>query len=178
MLTYIQLLSPVFHNLVEYPAGTILAISENLNEHDAERLIQLGAAQYYDQIAITENQRVLKNTDDSNGITPVTEMTKSQCQTELTAAGVVFKKTDNLATLQQLVNEHRESLKKHGANGNDDDDDDDDNDDDDDGIDISSLSREQLELELTARTIPFNSEQSDDELRQLLINYESDDDNE
>ena len=170
MLTYIQLLSPVFHNLVEYPAGTILAISENLNEHDAERLIQLGAAQYYDQIAITENQRVLKNTDDSNGITPVTEMTKSQCQTELTAAGVVFKKTDNLATLQQLVNEHRESLKKHGANGNDDD--------DDDGIDISSLSREQLELELTARTIPFNSEQSDDELRQLLINYESDDDNE
>lgn len=172
MSTYIQLLSPVFHNLVEYPAGTILAISENLNEHDAERLIQLGAAQYYDQIAITENQRVLKNTDDSNGITPVTEMTKSQCQTELTAAGVVFKKTDNLATLQQLVNEHRESLKKHGAN------DDDDDYDDDDGIDISSLSREQLELELTARTIPFNSEQSDDELRQLLINYESDDDNE
>lgn len=170
MSTYIQLLSPVFHNLVEYPAGTILAISENLNEHDAERLIQLGAAQYYDQIAITENQRVLKNTDDSNGITPVTEMTKSQCQTELTAEGVVFKKTDNLATLQQLVNEHRESLKKHGANGNDDD--------DDDGIDISSLSREQLELELTARTIPFNSEQSDDELRQLLINYESDDYNE
>lgn len=172
MSTYIQLLSPVFHNLVDYPAGTILAISENINEHDAERLIQLGAAQYYDQIAITENQRVLKNTDDSNGITPVTEMTKSQCQTELTAAGVVFKKTDNLATLQQLVNEHRESLKKHGANGNDD------NDDDDDGIDISSLSREQLELELTARTIPFNSEQSDDELRQLLINYESDDYNE
>jgi len=174
MSTYIQLLSPVFHNLVEYPAGTILAISENLNEHDAERLIQLGAAQYYDQIAITENQRVLKNTDDSNGITPVTEMTKSQCQTELTAAGVVFKKTDNLATLQQLVNEHRESLKKHGVN----DDNDDYDDDDDDGIDISSLSREQLELELTARTIPFNSEQSDDELRQLLINYESDDDNE
>ena len=168
MSTYIQLLSPVFHNLVEYPAGTILAISDNLDEHDAERLIQLGAAQYYDQIAITENQRVLKNTDDSNGITPVTEMTKSQCQTELTAAGVVFKKTDNLATLQQLVNEHRESLKKHGANGNDDN--------DDDGIDILSLSREQLELELTARAIPFNSEQSDDELRQLLINYESDDD--
>jgi len=87
-------------------------------------------------------------------------MTKAQCQTELTAAGIEFKKNANLAELQKLVNDHRESLKQPGAKRNDDDE-----------YDINLLTREQLESELTARAITFSSEQSDDELRQLLRDY-------
>lgn len=157
---YIILLSPVFHDQVEYQVGTVLTISETITEHDAERLIQLGAAQYYTSIVIPENT-LPNDSNNSNNIPPVTGLTKSQCQAELTAAGVEFKKTANLAELQKLVNDYRESLKQSGANGNDDDE-----------IDITLLSREQLESELTARAIEFRSEQSDDELRQLLIDDE------
>lgn len=157
---YIILLSPVFHDQVEYQVGTVLTISETITEHDAERLIQLGAAQYYTSIVIPENT-LPNDSNNSNNIPPVTGLTKSQCQAELTAAGVEFKKTANLAALQKLVNDYRESLKQSGANGNDDDE-----------IDITLLSREQLESELTARAIEFRSEQSDDELRQLLIDDE------
>lgn len=160
---YIILLSPVFHDQVEYQVGTVLTISETITEHDAERLIQLGAAQYYTSIVIPENTfpNDSNNSNNSNNIPPVTGLTKSQCQAELTAAGVEFKKNANLAELQKLVNDYRESLKQSGANGNDDDE-----------IDITLLSREQLESELTARAIEFRSEQSDDELRQLLIDDE------
>ena len=45
-------------------------------------------------------------------------------------------------------------------------------------LDINSLTREQLELELTARAIEFNAAQTDDELRQLLIDDESNGDGE
>lgn len=160
---YIILLSPVFHDQVEYQVGTVLTISETITEHDAERLIQLGAAQYYTSIVIPENT-FPNDSNNSNNIPPVTGLTKSQCQAELTAAGIEFKKNANLAELQKLVNDYRESLKQSGANGNDDDDDDE--------IDIALLSRDQLESELTARAIEFRSEQSDDELRQLLIDDE------
>lgn len=159
---YIILLSPVFHDQVEYQVGTVLTISETITEHDAERLIQLGAAQYYTSIVIPENT-FPNDSNNSNNIPPVTGMTKSQCQTELTAAGIEFKKTANLAELQKLVNVYRESLQKTGANGGDDDDGDGEN------LDINGLTRDQLESELTARAIEFSSEQSDDELRQLLI---------
>ena len=155
---YIILLSPVFHDQVEYQVGTVLTISETITEHDAERLIQLGAAQYYTSIVIPENT-FSNDSNNSNNIPPVTGMTKSQCQTELTAAGIEFKKTANLAELQKLVNVYRESLQKTGANG----------DDDGENLDINGLTRDQLESELTARAIEFSSEQSDDELRQLLI---------
>ena len=158
---YIILLSPVFHDQVEYQVGTVLTISETITEHDAERLIQLGAAQYYTPIVIPETRFIPKNTDNLNNIPPVTGMTKSQCQTELTAAGIEFKKTANLAELQKLVNVYRESLQKTGANGG--------GDDDGENLDINGLTRDQLESELTARAIEFSSEQSDDELRQLLI---------
>ena len=161
---YIKLLGPVFHDGIEYQPDTVLTISETITESEAERLVKLGAAQYYTPIVIPETFFIPKNTDDSNNIPPVTGLTKSQCQAELTAAGIEFKKNANLAELQKLVNDYRESLKQSGANGNDDDDDDE--------IDITLLSREQLESELTARAIEFRSEQSDDELRQLLIDDE------
>lgn len=166
---YIKLLGPVFHDGIEYKADTVLTISETITESEAERLIRLGAAEIYTPIVIPETGFIPKNPDDSDKIPPVTGMTKAQCQNELTAAGIEFKKNANLAELQKLVNDHRESLKQPGANGNDDDD-------DDEKLDINSLTREQLELELTARAIEFSSEQSDDELRQLLIDDESNDD--
>ena len=160
---YIKLLGPVFHDGIEYQSDTVLTISETITESEAERLVKLGAAQYYTPIVIPETRFIPKNTDNLNNIPPVTGMTKSQCQTELTAAGIEFKKTANLAELQKLVNVYRESLQKTGANGGDDDDGDGEN------LDINGLTRDQLESELTARAIEFSSEQSDDELRQLLI---------
>lgn len=168
---YIKLLGPVFHDGIEYKSDTVLTISETITEDEAERLIRLGAAEIYTPIVIPETCFTPKKTNDSD-IPPVTGMTKAQCQAELTAAGIEFKKNANLAELQKLVNDHRESLKQVGDNGNDNDGDDDD-DDDDEKLDINSLTREQLELELTARAIEFSSEQSDDELRQLLIDDES-----
>lgn len=167
---YIQLIGPVFHDGIEYKSETVLTISETITESDAERLVQLGAAQYYTPIVIPETGFIPKNSDDSDNTQPVTGLTKSQCQTELTAAGIEFKKNANLTELQKLVNDYRESLKQTGANGNDDNDDGE--------FDINSLTREQLELELTARAIEFNAEQTDDELRQLLIDDESDGDEE
>ena len=165
---YIQLIGPVFHDGIEYKSETVLTISETITESDAERLVKLGAAQYYTPIVIPETGFIPKNSDDSDNTQPVTSLTKSQCQTELTAAGIEFKKNANLTELQKLVNDYRESLKQTGANGHDD------NDDGDGEFDINSLTREQLELELTARAIEFNAEQTDDELRQLLIDDESD----
>ena len=169
---YIQLIGPVFHDGIEYKSETVLTISETITESDAERLVKLGAAQYYTPIVIPETGFIPKNSDDSDNTQPVTDLTKSQCQTELTAAGIEFKKNSNLTELQKLVNDYRESLKQTGANGHDD------NDDGDGELDINSLTREQLELELTARAIEFNAEQTDDELRQLLIDDESNDDGE
>lgn len=166
---YIKLLGPVFHDGIEYKSDTVLTISETITESEAERLIRLGAAEIYTPIVIPETSFIPKNPDDSDKILPVTGMTKSQCQNELTEAGIEFKKNANLAELQKLVNDHRESLKQPGN-------DDDDDDDDDEKLDINSLTREQIELELTARAIEFSSEQSDDELRQLLIDDESNDD--
>lgn len=163
---YIKLLGPVFHDGIEYKADMVLTISETITESEAERLIRLGAAESYTPIFIPEKGFLPKKPDDSDKITPVTGMTKAQCQTELAAAGIGFKKNANLAELQKLVNDHRESLKQPGN----------DDDDDDEKLDINSLTREQLELELTARAIEFSSEQSDDELRQLLIDDESNDD--
>lgn len=167
---YIKLLGSVFHDGIEYKADTVLTISETITESEADRLIRLGAAEIYTPIVIPETGFIPKNPDDSDKISPVTGMTKSQCQAELTAAGIEFKKNANLAELQKLVNDHRESFKQPDDNGNDGDDDDDEK------LNINSLTREQLELELTARAIEFSSEQSDDELRQLLVDDESDDD--
>lgn len=158
---YIKLLGPVFHDGIEYKSDKVLTISETITESEAERLIRLGAAEIYTPIVIPETGFIPKNPDDSDKIPPVTGMTKAQCQAELTAAGIEFKKNANLAELQKLVNDHRESLKQPGANGNDDDDE----------YDINLLTREQLESELTARAITFSSEQPDDELRQLLRDY-------
>lgn len=157
---YIKLLGPVFHDGIEYKSDKVLTISETITESEAERLIRLGAAEIYTPIVIPETCFTPKKTNDSD-IPPVTGMTKAQCQAELTAAGIEFKKNANLAELQKLVNDHRESLKQPGAKGNDDDDE----------YDINLLTREQLESELTARAITFSSEQSDDELRQLLRDY-------
>jgi len=157
---YIKLLGSVFHDGIEYKADTVLTISETITESEAERLIRLGAAEIYTPIVIPETCFTPKKTNDSD-IPPVTGMTKAQCQNELTAAGIEFKKTANLAELQKLVNDHRESLKQSGAKRNDDDDE----------YDINLLTREQLESELTARAITFSSEQPDDELRQLLRDY-------
>lgn len=167
---YIKLIGPVFHDGIEYQSETVLTVSETITESDAERLVQLGAAQYYTPIVIPETGFIPKNSDDSDNTQPVTGLTKSQCQTELTAAGIEFKKNANLTELQKLVNDYRESLKQTGANGHDDNDDGE--------FDINSLTREQLELELTARAIEFNAEQTDDELRQLLIDDESNGDGE
>ena len=169
---YIQLIGPVFHDGIEYKSETVLTISETITESEAERLIKLGAAQYYTPIVIPETGFIPKNSDNSDNTRPVTSLTKSQCQTELTAAGIEFKNNSNLTELQKLVNDYRESLKQTGANGHDD------NDNDDGEFDIDSLTREQLELELTARAIEFNAEQTDDELRQLLIDDESNGDGE
>ena len=157
---YIKLLGSVFHDGIEYKADTVLTISETITESEAERLIRLGAAESYTPIVIPETGFIPKKKDDSD-IPPVTGMTKAQCQAELTAAGIEFKKNANLAELQKLVNDHRESLKQPGAKRND----------DDDKYDINLLTREQLESELTARAITFSSEQPDDELRQLLRDY-------
>lgn len=157
---YIKLLGSVFHDGIEYKADTVLTISETITESEAERLIRLGAAEIYTPIVIPETCFTPKKIDDSDKVPPVSGMTKAQCQTELTAAGIEFKKNANLAELQKLVNDHRESLKQPGAKRNDDDE-----------YDINLLTREQLESELTARAITFSSEQSDDELRQLLSDY-------
>ena len=165
---YIQLIGPVFHDGIEYKSETVLTISETITESDAERLVKLGAAQYYTPIVIPETGFIPKNSDNSDNTRPVTSLTKSQCQTELTAAGIEFKKNANLTELQKLVNDYRGLLKQTGDNGHD----------GDGKLDINSLTREQLELELTARAIEFNAEQTDDELRQLLIDDESNGDGE
>ena len=161
---YIQLIGPVFHDGIEYKSETVLTISETITKSDAERLVKLGAAQYYTPIVIPETGFIPKNSDNSDNTQPVTSLTKSQCQTELTAAGIEFKKNANLTELQKLVNDYRESLKQTGDNGHDGDGE----------LDINSLTREQLELELTARAIEFNAEQTDAELRQLLIDNDDD----
>lgn len=199
---YIKLVGPVFHNNDEYPADTVLAIPEYITEQEAERLIRLGAAETCVPFVTENSNNNPTNQNNSNNILLVAEMTKKQCQTELTAAGIVFDKKSNLAELQKLVLKLREAIENNspadiGAlprgeleseltaraiefTAEQSDDElrqlliDDESDDDD--LDINSLSREQLELELTARAIEFTAEQTDDELRQLLIDDESDND--
>lgn len=162
---YIKLIGPVFHNNDEYPADAVLAIPECITEQEADRLIRLGAAEICVPF-VTENSNPT-NQNNSNTVLSVAEMTKSQCTAELTAAGVSFVKGLKIAELQKLVSDYRNSLleKSNVADESDDDE-----------FDINTLTREQLELELTARAIEFTAEQSDDELRQLLIDDESDND--
>lgn len=153
---YIKLIGPVFHNNNEYPANAVLAIHKCITEQEANRLIRLGVAEIYVPL-VTENSNPT-NQNNSNTVLPVAEMTKSQCAAELTAAGIVFNKKSNLAELQKLVLELREAIENSSH------------------ADISALPRSELEKELVARAIEFTAEQSDDELRQLLIDDESDDD--
>lgn len=194
MSKYIKLLGPVFHNDIEYDTNSILSVPDDITESESDRLIKLGAAVHEAVTIVTKTTPVEGQLIDG--------LTKKQCQTELTAAGIVFDKKSNLAELQKLVLKLREAIENNtpadiGAlprgeleseltaraiefTAEQTDDElrqlliDDESDDDD--LDINSLSREQLELELTARAIEFTAEQSDDELRQLLIDDESDND--
>lgn len=145
---HIKLLGPVFHDDTEYAANSILSIPNDITETEAERLIKLGAAEY--ETVVFAGSHVETPT---LGTLLIDDMTKKQCQEELTAAGIEFDKKAKLDELQKLVSEHRKSLET-------------------DDDDISKLKREELEAELTARAIEFTAEQSDDELRQLLIDYE------
>lgn len=158
---YIKLIGPVFHNKKEYTADAVLAIPQCITELEADRLIRLGIAEICVPF-ITENAT---NQNNSNK-TSVAEMIKLDCQNELTKAGVQFDKKASRAELQKLVFEHRKSLEEQVEQSDDTYDD----------IDINLLTRDELETELTARAIEFTAEQSDDELRQLLIDDESDND--
>ncbi|MCX8731180.1 hypothetical protein J3U66_12400 [Gilliamella sp. B2969] len=151
---YIKLIGPVFHNYIEYTTNSILSIPDDITESEADRLIKLGAAKY-ETVTVVFTKSATKSL--------INDMTKKQCQEELTAAGIVFDKKLNLAELQKLVSDHRTTSKITDES-------------DDDEFDINTLTREQLELELTARAIEFTAEQSEDELRQLLIDDESDND--
>jgi hypothetical protein len=141
----IKLLGIVFHDDHEYPANSVLTIPDQITETEANRLIQLNAAEYVEFIDETEP-----------------ELTKKQCQEILTAAGIAFDKKMKLAELLELVTNYQKSLENDS--------------DDEHKIDINKLNRDEIEAELTARAIEFNSEQSDDELRQLLIDDDSTDD--
>lgn len=141
----IKLLGIVFHDDHEYPANSVLSIPDQITEIEANRLIQLNAAEYVEFIDKTEP-----------------ELTKKQCQEILTAAGIEFDKKMKLAALLELVTNYQKSLENDSG--------------DEHKIDINKLNRDEIEAELTARAIEFNSEQSDDELRKLLIDDDSTDD--
>ncbi|MFQ1042842.1 hypothetical protein [Gilliamella sp. CG16] len=141
---YIKLIGPVFHNNDEYPADTVLAIPEYITEQEAERLIRLGAAETCVPFVTENSNNNPTNQNNSNNILLVAEMTKKACQTELTAAGIVFDKKSNLAELQKLVLKLRETIENNTP------------------ADISALPRGELESELTARAIEFTAEQDDE----------------
>ena len=149
---HIKLIGPVFHDDTEYAANSILSIPNDITEIDAERLIKLGAADYETVVFAGSHVEA-----PPLGTLLIDDMTKKQCQEELTAAGIEFDKKAKLDELQKLVSEHRKSLENNGDNA-----------------DINKLTREELEAELTARAIEFNAEQTDAELRQLLIDNDDD----
>lgn len=162
----IKLLAPVFHNDRELVADDCLSIPDEITAAEANRLIKLGVAKH-------EIVKVFYATPPAPPAPPeppeppappetpelqksIDEMTKQDCQNELTAAGVLFNKTAKLDELKNLVSEHRNLSHIDG-----------------DHVDINSLNREEMENELIARAIPFSANQSDDELRQLLLDDES-----
>lgn len=165
----IKLLAPVFHNDRELVADDFLSIPDEITEAEANRLIKLGVAKH-------EIVKVVYATPPETPETPeppappaplappetpelqksIDEMTKQDCQHELTAAGVIFDKKAKLDELRNLVSEYRNLSHIDG-----------------DHVDINSLNREEMENELIARAISFSANQSDDELRQLLIDDES-----
>lgn len=164
---YIKLLGPVFHNNKEYNAEAILIIPENITEEEAERLIKFKAAEYFTPIVIKTNTAETGKQPpvNSNKDIPPSEMNKAQCQEELENLGIKYSKKATLGELQQLISDHRDSLQqkledKEEGEGEE-------------GKDINSMTREQLESELTVRAIPFNADQSDDDLRKLLTDYEA-----
>lgn len=153
----IKLLAPVLHNDRELVAGDLLSIPDEITEAEANRLIKLDVAKH-------EIVKVVYATPPTPPEIPelqksIDEMTKQDCQNELTAAGVMFDKKAKLDELRNLVYEHRNLSHIDG-----------------DHVDINSLNREELENELIARAISYSANQSDDELRQLLIDDESDND--
>lgn len=147
----IKLLAPVFHNDRELVADDFLSIPDEITEAEANRLIKLGVAKHEIVKVVyatpPETPELQKSID---------EMTKQDCQHELTAAGVIFDKKAKLDELRNLVSEYRNLSHIDG-----------------DHVDINSLNREEMENELIARAISFSANQSDDELRQLLIDDES-----
>jgi len=164
---YIKLLGPVFHNNKEYNAEALLIIPENITEEEAERLIKFKAAEYFTPIVIKTNTAETGKQPpvNSNKDIPPSEMNKAQCQEELENLGIKYSKKATLGELQQLISDHRDSLQqkledKEEGEGEE-------------GKDINSMTREQLESELTVRAIPFNADQSDDDLRKLLTDYEA-----
>lgn len=171
---YIKLLGPVFHNNKEYNAEAILIIPENITEEEAERLIKFKTAEYFTPIVIKTNTAETGKQPpvNSNKDIPPSEMNKAQCQEELENLGIKYSKKATLGELQQLISDHRDSLQqkledkeegeKGGGEGE-----------GEEGKDINSMTREKLESELTVRAISFNSDQSDDDLRKLLTDYEA-----
>lgn len=168
---YIKLLGPVFHNNKEYNAEAILIIPENITEEEAERLIKFKTAEYFTPIVIKTNTAETGKQPpvNSNKDIPPSEMNKAQCQEELENLGIKYSKKATLGELQQLISDQRDSLqqkledKEEGEKGGE----------GEEGKDINSMTREQLESELTVRAISFNSDQSDDDLRKLLTDYEA-----
>lgn len=150
--TQLKLLGPVFHNDRELVANEFLSIPDEITEAEANRLIKLGAAKYeIVEIVYVKSPEPPESPERQKSID---EMTKLDCQNELTAAGVPFDKKAKLDELINLVSEHRNLSPA-------------------DDVNFNLLNREEMENELTARAILFTSEQSDDELRQLLINDEA-----
>ena len=128
-------------------------------------------AEYFTPIVIKTNTAETGKQPpvNSNKDIPPSEMNKAQCQEELENLGIKYSKKATLGELQQLISDQRDSLqqkledKEEGEKGGE----------GEEGKDINSMTREQLESELTVRAISFNSDQSDDDLRKLLTDYEA-----
>lgn len=141
----IKLLAPISHD-----GKWLLKDAEiTVTEEQAARLIDFNVAILLDKNANPSTPK--KPPED-----PISVMSKKECIAELTEAGVEFDSKAKLGELQDLVRELR-SKHKGGLP------------DDNDELNPAKMDREELELALTERAIDFNSDDTDDALRDLLI---------
>lgn len=129
-MSNIKLKAKVKHNGQYINKGDILKIGQDITEPDAERLIELGAAEPITKISsIIEKKTGFprgqiandegnpkedlneKDLDHSSlGDISPEEMTREELESELTALGISFKSNHTNKTLVNLLNEARQQI--------------------------------------------------------------------
>lgn len=142
----IKLLAPINHDGENLEVGTEIVVTEK----QAARLIDFNVAELIDA-------KVNPTPSKTEPADPIASMTKKDCIAELTAAGIEADGKLKAPELQNMVRELR--LKQAGGLPENDDDE----------LNPAEMDREELESALTARAIDFDSEDTDEDLRELLI---------